>query len=255
MRIPYMLSAVLAIPLLPLMYLQGKRIRARVPELPEAKVPQGRIEEGSAPPLRLLTIGESTIAGVGADLHENAITGSLAKQLAKQTGQQLEWRVYARSGYTAKRVTYKILPKIEEKEVDLIVIGLGGNDAFTLNRPWQWRRDICLLIEQLQTQFPATPIFFTNMPPIHEFPAFTWLIKRVVGGLVRTLGRELEQLVQDYDQVYYSSEVIHFETWQDRYQVSGPVSDFFSDGVHPAPITYQLWGQDMASFILRQIKL
>ena len=253
MRIPYLVGATLAFPLLPLMYFQGKRIRSKVPTLPEARIPQGSSGNGSEPPLRLITIGESTIAGVGADLHENAFTGSMAKHLSSLRGRKVDWRVYARSGYTAKRVTYKILPKIEEEEVDLIVVGLGGNDAFALNRPWKWRKDMQQLIERLQAKFPETPIFFTNMPPIHEFPAFTWLIKRVVGGLVRTLGRELDDLVKDYPQVYYSAEVIHFKTWQDRYQVSGPVSNFFSDGVHPAPITYQVWGQDMAGLIARKL--
>ena len=36
MNLKYTLGSVLTIPLLPIMYYQGKRIRANVPELPEA---------------------------------------------------------------------------------------------------------------------------------------------------------------------------------------------------------------------------
>ena len=37
MNIKYILGAILTFPLLPLMYFQGKKIKASVPRLPEAK--------------------------------------------------------------------------------------------------------------------------------------------------------------------------------------------------------------------------
>ncbi len=250
MYIRYFLGTIASIPLLPLMYFQGKKIRKSVPELPEAQGTEGEIVNYQGKKLRLLTIGESTIAGIGAQTHEEAFTGSLAKYLAEKWQQNVDWKVYARSGYTAKRVSVKIIPKITESEIDLIVIGLGGNDAFTLNRPWRWKKDIRLLINSLREKFGEnTPIFFNNMPPVKEFPVFTPLIKFVIGNLVEILGETLAKEVALHQNVFYNADIITLESWNKQQNTNFPARDFFSDGVHPSVFTYQSWAGEMAVFI------
>lgn len=239
------------LPLLPIMYLQGKRIKASVPTLPEAEGIEGITGAGEKSNLKVIFIGESTIAGVGVRTHEEGFSGTLANSLATKLNSPIAWKVYARSGYTAKRVSEKIVPKITENTVDLIVIGLGGNDAFTLNSPNKWNLHIQELINTLQTKFgKQTPIVFTNMPPIKEFPAFTPLIKFCVGNLVELLGQEVSKVITNYQNVYYHAEVITMENWIGKLQLDAKVSDFFSDGVHPAKFAYQTWAKDMVEFIL-----
>jgi lysophospholipase L1-like esterase len=233
------------------MAIQGKRIRASVPRLPPAKGASGYIGAGKAQPLRLITLGESTIAGIGVETHAEGFSGTLARALADQLGKPVEWKVYAKSGYTAERVTEKLVPQITETNIDLIVIGLGGNDAFHLNSPWRWRRSIRELIAALRQRFPETPVLFANMPPIKSFPAFTPLIKRVVGSHVEWLGQALGHVVQPLPNVFYYARVITLEDWRDRLGVSAPPADFFSDGVHPSALTYQVWAQDVAGYIRR----
>lgn len=255
MNLKYTFGLLLSIPLLPLMYWQGKRIRASVPQLPEAEGPQGQspFPQGEQSPLKLLTLGESTIAGVGVKSHAEGFTGTLAKELAKHYQRSIDWRVYARSGYTAQKVTTKIVPKIEEEQADLIVIGLGGNDAFTLNRPSQWKRDVEDLIKALQSKFPEATLVFINMPPIKLFPAFTFLIKFTIGNLVEILGEELQDLVKGQEKVHYFGEKITLETWIERYQVKESPDAFFSDGVHPSKLTYQTWARDVAGNVVGEL--
>jgi lysophospholipase L1-like esterase len=247
--IKYLLGVLLALPALPLMYIQGKRIRASVPKLPHAKGPSGRSGSGGGAAFRLITLGESTIAGIGVETHTKGFSGTLAKALSNQLGKAVDWKVYAKSGYTAALVTEKLIPKIKEEEIDLIVIGLGGNDAFHLNAPWRWRRDIRSLIVALRERFPQTTVVFTNMPPIRSFPAFTPLIQRVVGNHVELLGQSLERVVQPLPNIFYYDRVITLEDWRHRLGVTAPPSDFFSDGVHPSELTYQVWARDVAGFI------
>ncbi len=247
----YILRAVGVAPLLPLMAAQGKRIRASVPKLPPASGPEGIVEKGSGLPIRVIALGESTIAGIGVETHEEGFSGTLARALADQLGKPVAWKVYARSGYTAKRVTEKLIPQIAETDIDLIVIGLGGNDAFHLNSPWRWRRSIRDLIAALRERFPETPVVFTNMPPIKNFPAFTPLIKRVVGSHVELLGRSLDHVTEPMPNVFYYARVITLEDWRDRLGVSAPPADFFSDGVHPSALTYQVWARDVARYVGR----
>ncbi|MFT6970950.1 MAG: lysophospholipase L1-like esterase [Roseivirga sp.] len=250
MSLKYAGLAIVSLPLLPIMYFQGKSVRSKVPKLPEAKEPEGLVDFPKGKSLRVITIGESTIAGVGVTTHEEAFTGTLAKAIAHQLERPVSWRVYARSGYTTKQVTSKLLPQITETKVDLIVIGLGGNDAFTLNHPWAWAAAIEELIIEVKSKFGDTPIFFTNMPPIKLFPAFTTVIKFVMGNLVEILGETLQGVVQKHSNVYYDSRIISFENWTEELDMEVDASAYFSDGVHPSLLTYQIWAKSMAKLIV-----
>lgn len=235
------------------MYIQGKQIRAKVPKLPEADNPQG-IEIGTVKSaLKVLFIGESTIAGVGVATHAEGFAGAFAKLLSQITNQTVDWKVFAKIGYTVRQINDDIIPKIDEDTADLIVIGIGGNDAFTLNRPWAWRSEVQRMIIQLKHKYPNRPILFCNMPPIKEFPAFTPLIQWVMGNLVEILGEELAMEVKNHTNVYYANEVIKLVNWRERYGLSFAPNTFFSDGVHPSKLTYQVWAEDMVRIAVSQI--
>jgi lysophospholipase L1-like esterase len=255
MSLKYYIGVIISFPLLPIMYFQGKNIRKNVPRLPEARNPKGYIKTSAEKTLKIIAIGESTIAGVGVDFHENGFIGSLAKEISEKTNSAILWRVYAKSGYTARMVRKKIIPKIEDSNADIIVIGLGGNDAFKLNSPDIWMYNINLIIKNLKRKFPKTPIYFTNMPPIKEFPAFTYIIKFVIGNLVEILGKRLDRKVSIKKNVHFNNEIIEFKVWKERYQIESDATAFFSDGVHPSKLTYQIWGKDMATFILNTKKI
>lgn len=251
MNLNYFLGVLLAIPCLPLLYFQGKRIKQTIPDLPEANHPQGQVAGNPAHRLRLVILGESTVAGVGVKTHKEGVSGSLARELSAKTTAQIDWKVYAKSGYTAKLVRTKLVPLIKEKQLDLIVIGLGGNDAFHLNPPFRWASEIEQLIKLLQQQFGDTPIAFMNMPPIKTFPAFTPLIKFFVGNLVELLGASLKKVCQRYPNVYFDASILSTEDWPQKHGIKPEPGLFFSDGVHPSKLTYQLWAKDFADFLIQ----
>lgn len=250
MNLKYLLGVLLVVPLAPIMYLQGKQVRAKVPVLPEAEGPQGESSfDSDRPALQLLTLGESTIAGVGVSTHNKGFTGSLARALATQLGRSVSWKVHAKSGYTAAEVHQKLVPEIVESKVDLIVIGIGANDAFTLNTPSGWKRSVRGLIEALRTACPTAQIVFCNMPPIKEFPAFPGLIRFFIGNLVEIFGTELAKLVTDYEAVHYLDRIITLEDWMHTAGPGATATDFFSDGVHPSPTAYTTWAIEVAKEI------
>lgn len=57
-RLRFIFGALLAIPLLPIIFLQGKRIRKEVPKLPEAGNPEGELELGYNQKSKVLFLGE-----------------------------------------------------------------------------------------------------------------------------------------------------------------------------------------------------
>ena len=253
MNYKYVLGSLAAIPLLPLLYVQGKRVKSSVPVLPEATGTSGIVKSENDRILKVIVIGESTIAGVGVKTHEEGFSGTLAKELSRQLNVSIGWRVYARSGYNLKKVTYKIIPKIGEEKADLIIIGMGGNDAFELRSPRSWKKDVEEMIDALRQKFGSTPIIFNNMPPIKDFPAFTPAIKFVIGNLVELFGTELQEVARSKPDVYFSSDRITLSDWIEKLQSRYTREDFFSDGVHPSKLTYQTWAREMADFIVKSV--
>ena len=151
------------------MYYQGK-LKQVYPNFPEAKGLAGsfQINEKNERPIKIISIGESTIAGVGVETHEEGSRELLPKRFRNCLILTLI-EVYARSGYTAKRVEYKLISKISECRADLIIVGLGGNDAFTLNRPTKWKNEIDSLIKSIKNKISWYCYYFLQHAPIKNF--------------------------------------------------------------------------------------
>ena len=84
MPIAERLSRVAMIPVAPVLFVQGKRLRRDTPILPDAALPWHGTVAGPDP-LRLLVLGDSTAAGVGADTQDDALPGNLARELSART--------------------------------------------------------------------------------------------------------------------------------------------------------------------------
>jgi lysophospholipase L1-like esterase len=257
MNLRYLFGAVISFPLLPFMYYQGKQIRASVPELREAVGVEGQCYANgiNRSTINVLFIGESTIAGIGLQTHQEGFAGTFSNEISGLLDVSVKWKVYARSGYTARSVEKKIIPNISENHADLIVVGLGGNDAFTLNSPSKWKAAIRSLIEAIKSKFPKAIIVFCNMPPIKEFPAFTPLIKFTVGNLVEIFGEELRGVADNSKNVFYFGDKITLKDWVDKFQLNVEKEKFFSDGVHPSKLTYQTWAKDIANKVFENQKI
>lgn len=251
-RLLYFMGILVAIPVFPIMFFQAKKLKRDFPDLPEAKNPRGKTP--GEPGIRLLMLGESSIAGVGVDDHKDCISGQLATELSRLSHIAIDWRVVAKSGYTATQVRENLLVTIPEEHFDLIVIGLGGNDTFRLNTPWYWKKSMRELITALHKKYPEAKIVITYMPPVHTFLAFSRLIRFFLGNLTKLLGREMKRLAPDHDYLFYFDYVVSWEDWISHSKTRNP-ADFFSDGVHPSALTYRLWGQGTARFIHESVMI
>lgn len=227
-------------PFVPFLYWQGWRTRKKVGRLPDASGETiGQFGDGETI-LNLLTIGESTVAGVGAENHAEALAGQLAKYLSQHTGKPVRWHVVGESGITARETLQRLVPVLPEAEMDLIVIGLGGNDAFKVNSPIRWRRDMIKLIANLREKYPGATILLTNTPMIRDFPVLPQPLKFVLWRVSRLHHDVIKAATSEMKNVFYFDE-------------PEPVDEkFFADGVHPSPYGYALWSEAMIKFLLKK---
>lgn len=240
---------------LPLLYLESRRLLRSIPTLPEAKGVEGIVDLDFLDRCTVLFVGESTIAGVGVAHHREGFAGYFCQSMAEKIHANVGWMVAARSGYTVGKINREVLPNVPARKFDLIMVGVGANDAFKLSTVWKWRRDVKELIEQLRHKHSAAPIVFINTPPIEEFPVFSAQMKEVIGGLANVFSRELKELVEDYDDVFFNDQVLTIAEWESENGIGDP-DYYFSDGVHPSAFTYRLWAEHMVDFVLaKKIKL
>ncbi|MFT7381784.1 MAG: lysophospholipase L1-like esterase, partial [Roseivirga sp.] len=47
----------------------------------------------------------------------------------------------------------------------------------------------------------------------------------------------------------YDARIISFENWTEEIGIQAEPSAYFSDGVHPSLLTYQIWAKAMAKLI------
>lgn len=156
------------IPAAPVLLTQGRRLRRDTPRLPDAAAPwTGSI--AGAQPLRLLVLGDSTAAGVGAATQNDALAGHLARELGALTGRGVEWRAVGRNGASSRDLITDYLGDVESESFDIVYLTVGANDALKLRPRRAFARDIRSIIASLRASNPKSIILMSSLPAFFRF--------------------------------------------------------------------------------------
>ena len=156
------------IPVAPVLIAQGRRLRRDTPRLPDAAAPWSGTEPGPDP-LRLLVLGDSTAAGVGADTQADALPGNLARELATRWSRGVEWTAMGENGATARDLVERFLPDAVQHEYDFVFLSIGANDALGLRSRRAFGRDIRTLLSSLRTANPHARLMMSSLPAFFRF--------------------------------------------------------------------------------------
>ncbi|GAA0266735.1 SGNH/GDSL hydrolase family protein [Cryptosporangium japonicum] len=213
-------------------------ISRRIPHLPDAGGPlSGSTSEGAG--LSLLFVGDSSVAGVGASHHGEALAGQFSTALAEHTGRPVAWRVLARSGDTVRGITELVSSHAETLDADLVVLSAGTNDALRLRRPSAWRADVTVLVDALRRRLGRpVPVLLVGIPPVHRFGSLPRLVRLSIGGYAMLLDRQLARLGAAHPDLHHL--------------LPGPLptdtAQFFAvDRFHPSPLGYRAWARLLAA--------
>ena len=232
----YVLSGLILLPFAPFLYLQGQYARRKIGRLPDASgetVGKFGADEMSA---KLLVLGESTAAGIGARTHKTALAGQYARFLGEKIGKSIEWYVIGRSGITVKETIYELVPKIPDEKFDYILLALCGNEVLKLRSPRAFRRDMKKLLAILQEKYPDATVFMTNAPAVRLSPILPHPIKFILGHLSALHDANAREFTAGMKNVFY----FHQPTEVPEY--------FWADGIHPSEKGYTDWSRRMIEF-------
>lgn len=219
--------------LAPVLVRQGKRVRRTTPRLPEAPGPRTGEVPGRGAPVRLLVLGESTAAGVGAADHREGLAGQVAASVGAETGRPVHWRVIGRNGATAAGAHDELLVPAADVAADVAVVALGVNDTLRLRSPGRWTADLRRLIGALRERCGAVPVILAGVPPMGLFPALPQPLRGTLGLRAVVLDRAAARMAGTMEGVRHVSVPLPRDE----------VDAFFCDDrFHPSPHGYAQWG-------------
>ncbi|MGV8969926.1 MAG: SGNH/GDSL hydrolase family protein [Microbacteriaceae bacterium] len=173
------LSRLAVVPVAPVIYAQGKKLRRDTPRLPDAALPWtgyvatrsgiAGFSPGNSAPLRLLVLGDSTAAGVGADTQDSALPGNLARELSARWDRDISWRAIGENGATARDLLERFLEAATAEPFDFIFLTVGANDALGLRSRSAFGADIRQILARLRRVNPTSTIMMSSLPAFFRF--------------------------------------------------------------------------------------
>jgi lysophospholipase L1-like esterase len=235
----YILSGIIILPFAPFLYLQGQYARRKIGRLPDAQGDVAGRFGSDEIAVKLLVIGESTAAGVGARTHEAALAGQFARFLSRKIGKTVNWHVIGKSGITVRETIHELVPKIPDESFDYILVALCGNEVLKLRSPRNFRRDMLEFLGILREKNPDAVVFITNAPAIRLSPVLPQPIKFILGHLSALHDKNIREFTAPMAKILYFP------------QPTEVVEDFFADGIHPSEKGYTLWSERMIETLLK----
>jgi len=230
--------------LTPLVRWQGSQVRRRAESLPE---PQGNREGVSGVGrvcLRVLIVGDSSAAGVGAHTQAQALSGRLGEALSQRLGGAVVWQVVARRGDTTAD-SIRALECLSLRPADVMVTTVGISDLLRQMAPQQWLHHLDALDRAAARRAGVHHFVHCGLPPVRSFP----------------LPNPLRWVLANGQQRYNQALARWVDRWPERWWLPIPFENELSsdsvllaeDGFHPGPAVYALWAEQLAGMISTQI--
>lgn len=230
-------------PLAPLLYLQGRMVRASMPALPEASGPRVGLVSGSRPALRLLFLGESTIVGVGVVRMQDALPAGTARELAARTSRETHWQALGISGGVVadmQPLTTSLTQDSSRTPFTCAVIALGVSDCISFTTPRDFLRSMNHLLAGVRQRLGPLPVLLSGVPRIDGFRTpLPQPLRLALALRCRSLERMLTRVSQENDQV------LHWPVFLPPGTSNAPQA-FAQDGFHPGKAGYRLWSRHLA---------
>lgn len=241
-RIPIRASRLALVATGPVVLAQGRAVRRTTPVLPEADGPtivradhetgddEAR-DDARRVPLRLLVLGDSTVAGIGVDRHDDGLAGGLAREFAARCGRSVIATAIGRGGATARDlVTDLLAPAVAAGPWDAVVLSIGANDALAARSRRAVVRDVLAVIRGLEAGSPGIEVLLSSLPGFRFFDLLPQPLRWNLDLHARSIEAALRTAVADRGLGWMTP------------PATGYTDDFFAaDRFHPGAVGYARW--------------
>lgn len=223
---------------LPVYIWQGLQVRRASTRLapPDQKF---RISlKGKGKPIRVLMIGDSSVAGVGVEDFDDCLSGQLPRMLSQKSGRPIEQRTCGNNSATAGQILNHVVPNLEHAEYDFIILNIGVNDSKNYHSGRRFKKEFGGLLYALNTKFPGSKIIWQGLIDLAVIPILPSPLNKVLSIRSRILRQIGVQLCRE--RLAYAPDT----QWQ-------PIPENWSiDGFHASAKGYESWADELSDYML-----
>ena len=225
----------------PLLLVQGRRVRRTALRLPEALGDRQGVVGGPnlSAPVRLLFLGDSTMAGVGVEHQSAGLARQVSALVGAKLGRLVHWQLVARTGLNTREMIAFAM-KHELLSADVLVTSLGTNDVTSQQAPSRFIGSYEALVDAVSQRVHARHAVISGLPPLHLTPVMPQPLRWYMGAYARLLDGHLQRWIRSRAGLSYVS-----LQWADP-------TGMAADRYHPGEGQYRLWAQLLAEVIVQQ---
>ncbi len=183
-------------------------------------------------------MGDSSAAGVGADHQSRALLGQLLRHLG--SSYRVEYRLEAQTGArTADALRW--LDAIAPQAFDVVFTALGVNDVTAMRSARQFMREQARLLLSLKRHFSDPLVVMSGLPPMQHFPVLPQPLRSFLGGRAAAFSNAAARVAAEHGAVHLP------------FDFPFNLSAMATDGFHPGPGAYAIWGEAGAQTVVRSL--
>ena len=220
---------------------QALWVRKTAPRFAAAEGPS-RGSVGAGEPLRLLAVGDSIVAGVGARRIEDALVAQTAKALAELLSRRVEWSAHGRIGARSRTLLDEFIPALPPEPADVVLLSVGVNDVTSLTAQPVWERNLDRVLRGIGEHSGDAVVAVAGIPPLGGFPLLPQPLRFASGQRGRSFDHAARRVVADHANAIHVP--VEFDTTPDR---------FSADGFHPSEQSYREFGAAFAAEVAGHI--
>jgi lysophospholipase L1-like esterase len=234
---PSFLTTLLPWLCLPVLIFHGREVRARTVRMVPPPGPlTGRIG-GKGETLRLLVMGDSSAAGVGANHTSECLAPLLAANLSAATGQPVEWRMAGSNSAVATDLRDHVVPHLPHEHWTHILFAVGTNDAKNFVTLRGFKKGFGGLIYALKAKFPGARIVWSPIINMEKMPTLTPFLAQMLNIRARAINAEGAELCSE-----------RYIIAADPLPISIP-DGFAADGFHANGKAYKVWADHVMKWL------
>lgn len=195
---------------------------------------------GSGPARRLVAVGDSIIAGVGAPTLDQALVGRTAAALAQRFEVRVDWWAFGTTGERSGGLLERQVPALPDLDADFVIVSMGVNDVTGLSSTRRFAENMRAALDGLRRRYPRARIAVAGLPPLGVFPLLPQPLRACLGLRASILDGVLAKIVADVPGAAFVA--VDVDVSPER---------FSADGFHPSPAGYREFGESMAAALER----
>lgn len=193
--------------------------------------------------LRMVMLGDSTVAGLGAPTAAESLAVQTAQRVADRTGMRVAVVGHGVSGARTADLVEQQIPRLIGAAADVVVVVIGSNDATHATPVWRFDDHTRAVLEAVEHASEGAPMVLGGVPLFGSATALAQPLRWVVDQYAKPLRGIQRRVAAEQDITFVNIAV------EASPRFRGVPEAMSADRFHPAPVGYGFWADALAAAV------